>query len=108
MSSALGVTPGRGTRMARPGPGKGWRQSISPGQAQGLAGGAHLVLEELAQRLDELELHALGQAAHVVVALDDRARALERHALDHVGVERALHEVASPSILRGLLRRRPR
>ena len=57
-----------------------------------LAGGAHLVLEELAQRLDELEVHLLGQAAHVVVALDDRARPLERDALDDVRVERALHE----------------
>ena len=33
---------------------------------------AHLVLEELAQRLDQLQLHPLGQAADVVVALDHR------------------------------------
>ena len=36
---------------------------------------AHLVLEQLAQRLDQLELHPLGQAADVVVALDGGRRA---------------------------------
>jgi hypothetical protein len=57
------------------------------GHAEGLARGAHLVLEQLAQRLDQAELHALREAADVVVALDDRARALERDALDHVRIE---------------------
>src|SRR5262249_7120564 len=56
------------------------------------AAGAYLVFEKLAQRLDELEVHLLGQSPHVVVALDDRARTLERHALDDVGVQRALYE----------------
>ena len=38
-------------------------------------------------------MHALGQAADVVVRLDgDRGPAGERHALDHVGVERALRQ----------------
>ena len=54
---------------------------------------AHLVLEQLAQGLDQLEPHALGQAADIVVRLDgDRRPAGERDALDHVGVERALGE----------------
>ena len=60
---------------------------------------AHLVLEQLAQRLDELELHALGQAADVVVALDGRRGPLERHRLDDVRVERSLRQelhVAQP------------
>jgi hypothetical protein len=39
------------------------------GQAEFQADGAHLVLEQLAQRLDQLELHVLGQAADVVVDL---------------------------------------
>ena len=61
------------------------------GQPELAANGAHLVLEQGAQRLDELELEVVGQAAHVVVALDVRgARAATR--LDDVGVERALHE----------------
>ena len=38
--------------------------------AERLAGGAHFVLEQLAKRLDELQLHVLGQAADVVMALD--------------------------------------
>ncbi len=62
------------------------------GHPELFARGPHLVLEELAQGLDELEVHLLGQAADVVVALDDGARPLEADALDDVGVERALHE----------------
>ena len=58
--------------------------------------GAHradLVLEQRAQRLDELELEVLGEAADVVVGLD-RRRAGAAAGLDDVGVQRALHEVA--------------
>ena len=65
-------------RTARPGPGEGLAPEHVVRHAERLADVAHLVLEELAQRLDELELHALGQAADVVVALDDGARALAR------------------------------
>jgi hypothetical protein len=36
---------------------------------------AHLVLEQLAQRFDQLELHVRLEAAHVVVRLDRRRRA---------------------------------
>ena len=62
-------------------------------QAKLAAERAHLVLEQLAQRLDQLQVHALGQAADVVVRLDRHRRAAgERHALDHVGIERALRE----------------
>ena len=45
---------------------------------------AHLVLEEPLERLAQLEFHVFGQAAHVVVALDDFARDVE--AFDAVGV----------------------
>jgi hypothetical protein len=44
-------------------------------QAQLAAQGADLVLEQLAQRLDQLQLHAVGQAADIVVALDGDRRA---------------------------------
>ena len=57
-----------------------------------LADGAHFVLEQLPQRLDQLEPHALGQPADVVVALDHVRRPDDRHALDHVRIERALRE----------------
>ena len=69
-------------RMPRPGPGNGWRQTMRSRQAELLADGAHLVLEQQAQRLDQLEAHLLGQAADVVVALD--LGRLARAALDHV------------------------
>ena len=47
-------------------------------------------------------LHALGQAADVVVALDRRrGTAGERHALDHVGIERALRQELDRSLAVG-------
>ena len=54
---------------------------------------AHLVLEELAQRLEQLQVQRLGQAADVVVRLD-RVRLLRLRArrLDHVRIDRALRE----------------
>jgi hypothetical protein len=45
------------------------------GQAELAAERAHLVLEEFAQRLDQLHVHALGQAADIVVRLDRDRRA---------------------------------
>jgi hypothetical protein len=62
-------------RMARPGPGNGWRPTKAGVQAEFDAQGAHLVLEEFAQRLDQLQLHEVRQAADVVVALDHGAGA---------------------------------
>ena len=77
-------------RMARPGPGERLAPHDALGQAELLADGADLVLEQPAQRLDQLEVHLLGEAAHVVVTLD--LGGLPRAALDDVAVERALHE----------------
>ena len=54
---------------------------------------AHFVLEQFAQRLDELHVHALRQAADIVMRLDRHRRpAGERHAFDHVRIERALRQ----------------
>ena len=65
---------------------------------------AHFVLEQLAQRLDELHPHALGQAADVVVALDERRLPDDRHRLDHVGIQGALRQkVDAPQLGRFLL-----
>ena len=62
-------------------------------QAELAAERAHLVLEQFAQRLDQAHVHALGQSADVVVRLDGHRRSAgERHALDHVGIERALRQ----------------
>ena len=60
-------------------------------QAQFGADPRHLVLEQRPQRLDQLELQVVRQAADVVVALDV-GRAGAAAALDDVRVERALHE----------------
>src|SRR5690606_1115374 len=63
------------------------------GQAEFAAERAHFVLEEFAQRLDQLELHALGQTADIVVRLDRHRRATgEGYALDYIGIERALRQ----------------
>ena len=72
------------------------------GQAELGADGADLVLEERAQRLDEVELQVVGQAADVVVRLD-RRRAGAAAGLDDVRVERALDEVVGARELRRLL-----
>ena len=62
-------------------------------QAELLADQADLVLEQRAQRLDQLELEVVGQAADVVVGLDVGGAGAAA-GLDDVGVERALHEEA--------------
>ena len=55
-----------------------------------------LVLEEHPQGLDDLlEVHIVGQAAHVVVALDDGGVA--GAGLDHVGIDGALDQVSPPA-----------
>ena len=60
-------------------------------QAQLQAQPADFVLEQVAQRLDQLEAQLRRQAADVVVQLDRRGRAVGRRAaFDHVGIERAL------------------
>ena len=74
------------------------------GQAELAAERAHLVLEQLAQRLDQPHPHPLRQAADVVVRLDGDARAAgDGHALDHVRVERALRQEVGAAELRLLL-----
>ena len=88
--------------MARPGPGERVAADERLGQAELAAELAHLVLEQFAQRLDQLHVHPLGQAADIVVALDRHRRpAGEADAFDHVGIERALgEEVGAADLLR--------
>ena len=94
----------------------GPREGLAPDEAFGQselgADRADLVLEERAQRLDQLELQVVGETADVVVGLD-RRRAGAATGLDHVGVERALHEEprrapAAPAPLGELARPPPR
>src|SRR5206468_5334480 len=63
---------------------------------------ADLVLEELAQRLDELELHLLRESPHVVVRLNRGRGPAKRDRLDDVGIERALGEPRDLAELSGL------
>ena len=95
--------PGSGWRG--PGPGKGWRPTKASGRPSSRPSAAHLVLEQLAERLDQLHLHPLGQAADIVVRLDRHRRAAERRdALDHVRIERALgEEIGAADLLRLVL-----
>ena len=53
---------------------------------------ADLVLEEFAQRFDELHPHAFRQAAHVVMALDECGLPNHGDRLNHIRVERPLRE----------------
>ncbi len=63
---------------------------MSSGSPSSSPDGPHLVLEQEAERFDEIEVHVFGEAADVVVRLDLGGVAGAR--LDDVGVERALHE----------------
>ena len=74
-------------------------------EAQSAPHPADLVLEELPQRLEQLQLHPRRQPADVVVALDQGGRIVAyRDALDDVGIKRSLGEkVGVPDLLQGLL-----
>ena len=61
------------------------------GQAELATHRADLVLEQQPQRLDELELQVVGQAADIVVALDVGG-ARSAAGLDDIGIQRALHQ----------------
>src|SRR5207245_4039139 len=62
-------------------------------QAQLQTSLADFVFEQLAHRLDEFEVHFFWQTADVVVGLDHlRGIASDRHALNHIRVQRALRE----------------
>src|SRR5262245_460532 len=58
-----------------------------------------LVLEQVAQRLDELELHPLGKPPDVVMGLDDRGGAAHGLRFDAIRKDRSLRQelhVAEP------------
>ena len=58
---------------------------------------ADFVLEQVAQRLDQLEAKLLGKPADIVVNLDGCRRPIGRAAaLDHVGIKRSLSEELRP------------
>lgn len=58
-----------------------------------------LTLEELPQRLNELQFHVFEKSAHIVVGLDGGTRTLEADALDNVGVQGTLQEPLNATLL---------
>ncbi len=75
------------------GSGKGMPADQSVGKPELAAERTHLILEQFAQRLEQLQLHPLRESADIVVRLDgDAGSAGKRHRFDDVGVERALGE----------------
>jgi len=80
----LGAVSDDGCVGEEPGPVGVTAQQLGEGDAPAF------ILEEVSQRLDQLELHPQWQTAHVVVALDGLAGALDAAGFDDVGVERAL------------------
>ena len=71
--------------------------------AERTAHAAHLILEEQAQGLDDLQVHVFGQAAHVVVRLDLGGGAVDRSRLHDVGIYRPLSQPLDILYALGLL-----
>ena len=93
-----GQARARGTGAATPSPRAG--PSSAPERP-------HLVLEQRAQRLDQRELQVVRQPADVVVGLDVRGAGAAA-GLDHVRVERALHQELDVAARRRSRARPPR
>ena len=82
-------------RMRTPRPGAGKRMAVHhvARQAERHAQFAHFVLEQFAQRLEQLQVQRFRQAADVVVRLDGvRLLGLRAGRFDHVGIDRALRQ----------------
>ena len=74
------------------GAGKGLAAGTSSGMPRSRPMRRTSSLNKSQEGLDELELHALGQAAHVVMALDGLTGAFDAGGFDDVRVESSLHQ----------------
>mmetsp|Transcript_63895 Transcript_63895/g.114514 ORF Transcript_63895/g.114514 Transcript_63895/m.114514 type:complete len:250 (-) Transcript_63895:593-1342(-) len=54
----------------------------------------HLILEQQPERFNDLHLHSIREAAHIVMSLDDAGRAFVGRRLNHVWVQGALQQQA--------------
>src|SRR6202012_1842285 len=91
--SSFSVVISPGMRMARPGPGKGCRPTKASGRPSSRPSAAPFALKKSGKRFAQLHVHGLGQAPDIVMRLDGhRWTAGERHAFDHVWIERALRQ----------------
>ena len=79
-------------RTPSPGPGNGWRHTISSGRPSSRPSRRTSSLNRSRSGSMSCQRHVVGQAADVVMALDHGGLAVGAAALDQVGVERALHE----------------
>ena len=87
-------------RTPSPGPGKGWRKTISCGSPSARPSSRTSSLNKFAQRLQQLQVQRVGQAADVVVRLDGvRLLGLCAGRFDHVRIDRALGQ---PFRIRGV------
>ena len=73
------------------------------GQSQLQAQFADLIFKEFPQGFDQLKIHPVGQAAHVVVGFDGLAGTFDRDRFDDIGIEGALGQKLDPFVLFGLL-----
>src|SRR5919197_1223219 len=90
------------TRMARPGPGNGWRHTSRSGRPSSAPTARTSSLNSMRSGSTSSNSRSPGRAPPLWGGLDrGRARAAAR--LDHVGVERALHEELGVAELRRLL-----
>src|SRR6516162_3887389 len=79
---------------AQTGPGEGLTKYDLAGVLELEADLAHLVLKELAKRLQKFEIHHFGKSADVVVAFNERSRvSRDGDTLNHIRVKRALGKI---------------
>ena len=79
-------------RTARPGPGKRLPPDHVLGQTELETDPPYFVLEQFAQRLDQFQLHALRQAADIVMRLDGLRGSFYRNRFDDIRIQRSLHQ----------------
>ena len=91
-----------GQRIARPGPGNGCRPTKISGRPSSRPSTRTSSLNSSRKGSTSFMFMRAGKAADIVVRLDRHRRAAgERHALDHVGIERALRQEVRAADLLG-------
>ena len=86
----------------------GTRERLPPNQRfrqpERFAHRPHFILEQITQRLDQFELHILRQAAYIMMGLDLLGLVpVRRRRLDHIRIDRPLHQEPWLAQLSGLL-----
>ena len=96
----LGDLPNDADGQSRPG--KGLPHDHFPGQPQLQTHFPNLILEEVAQRLNQLQLHVFGKAAHVMMSLDSgRVPVVRGFTFDDIRIQGSLGQKLGVAQLRG-------